>query len=48
MAEEEEAVVEEVLEVEVQWEWEAFSKEVCPNYAQLEMVQQVVQWADLP
>lgn len=45
--EEEEAVV-EVLEVEVQWEWEAFSKEVCPNYAQLEMVQQVVQWADLP
>lgn len=27
-------VEEEVLEVEGQWEWEAFSKEVCQNYAQ--------------
>lgn len=48
MAEEEEEEEVEVLEVEVQWEWEAFSKEGCPNYAQLEMVQQAVQWADLP
>lgn len=32
--EEEEAVV---LEVEDQWEWEAFSKEVCQNYGPLEV-----------
>lgn len=39
--------VEEVLAEEDQWEWEAFSKAVCPNYAQLEMVLQVDQWAGL-
>lgn len=27
----------EVLEAEDQWEWEGFSKEVCQNYAQLEV-----------
>lgn len=27
----------EVLEAEDRWEWEAFSKEVCQNYAQLEV-----------
>lgn len=26
-----------VLEAEDRWEWEAFSKEVCQNYAQLEV-----------
>lgn len=30
-----EAVV--VLEAEDRWEWEGFSKEVCQNYAQLEV-----------
>lgn len=38
----------EVLEAEGQWEWEVFSKEVCQNYAQLEMVQRAVQWGDQP
>lgn len=43
-----------MVEVEVaaaaaegQWEWQAFFKEVCQSYAQLEMAQQVVQLADL-
>lgn len=27
----------EVLEAEDRWEWEGFSKEVCQNYAQLEV-----------
>lgn len=40
--------VEVVLEAEGQWEWAAFSKEVCQSYAQLEMVLLVVHWADLP
>lgn len=26
-----------VLEAEDRWEWEGFSKEVCQNYAQLEV-----------
>lgn len=44
-----EAAVVEVaaLEVEPQWEWAAFSKEVCQSYAQLETVLLVVHWADL-
>lgn len=46
MAEEEVAAAEE--EEEGRWEWEAFSKEVCQSYAQLEMVQPVVRWADPP
>lgn len=29
--------VEEVLEAAGQWEWEAFSKEACQNYDQLEV-----------
>lgn len=41
-----EVVVAAAAAAEGQWEWQAFFKEVCQSYAQLEMAQQVVQLAD--
>ncbi|KAF3852734.1 hypothetical protein F7725_006089 [Dissostichus mawsoni] len=46
--EEEEEEEEEVLEAEDNGTGRPFSKEVCQNYAQLEMVLPEVLWADLP